>query len=74
VGLQEGGAGHEEGKKMAASAPTCSKCGAVLSGYGWSEELNFMVHFCPQCKAKGETGRLETKKVPVQMEVMDEAA
>lgn len=59
---------------MAGYAPTCSTCGAVLNGYGWSKELNFMVHFCPQCRAKGETGRLETIKEPVQREALDEAA
>ena len=57
-----------------AFAPTCSKCGAVLSGYGWSEELNFQVHFCPQCRAREETGKVEVKQQAVEMAVLDEAA
>lgn len=59
---------------MVARAPTCSTCGAVLIGYGWSEELNFQVHFCPRCKAKEETPRPVVKKPAVEIGVMDEAA
>ena len=59
---------------MVASAPTCSTCGAVINGLAWSEELNFMVHFCPQCRAKEETHRPVVKKEAVQMGVFDEAA
>jgi hypothetical protein len=59
---------------MAGAAPTCSTCGAILSGYGWSEEINCMVYFCPQCKLSRETRRVETKRPPVQKEELDKAA
>ena len=59
---------------MAAKPPTCSTCGAVLSGFGWSEELKFMVCFCPRCRAKEETSRPAMKKPAAEMGVMDEAA
>jgi hypothetical protein len=59
---------------MAAKAPTCPTCGAVLVGYGWSPELNFMVSYCPQCKAKEQTGRSPVGKPAVDLGVLDEAA
>ncbi len=59
---------------MVAKAPTCSTCGAVLFGYGWSEEMNFQVHFCPQCRAKEATSRPAMKKPTVETGVLDEAA
>lgn len=35
-----------------ANPPTCIRCGSILTGYGWSKELNFPVHFCTSCAAK----------------------
>ncbi|MFQ5802268.1 MAG: hypothetical protein ACE5JQ_05140 [Candidatus Methylomirabilales bacterium] len=35
-----------------ANPPTCVMCGSVLTGYGWSKELNFPIHFCAGCAAK----------------------
>lgn len=69
-----GGTGPAEVGKMVAKPPTCSTCGAILVGYGWSEELNFQVCFCPQCKAKEATSRPATGKRVVEMGVLDEAA
>ncbi len=59
---------------MVGFAPTCSTCGAVLSGYGRSEELNFQVHFCPQCRAREGTARAGVEKQADQPEVVDKAA
>jgi hypothetical protein len=59
---------------MAGYAPTCSTCGAVLSGYGRSEPLNFQVHFCPHCRAQEVSARVRVKEPAVQTEVMDKAA
>jgi len=58
---------------MAGYAPTCSTCGAVLTGYGRSEELNFQVHFCSHCRAKEDTARAGVEKQAVQTEVMKAA-
>jgi hypothetical protein len=68
------GPGQGEVRKMAGYAPTCSTCGAVLSGYGRSEELNFQVHFCPQCRAREEAARTRVEKQAVQTEVIPKAA
>jgi hypothetical protein len=35
-----------------ANPPTCITCGSILTGYGWSKELSFPVHFCTNCAAK----------------------
>jgi len=35
-----------------ANPPTCISCGSILTGYGWSKDLNFPVHFCSGCTAK----------------------
>ncbi len=59
---------------MVAFAPACPTCGAVLTGYGRSEELNFQVHFCLHCRAKSETARAGVEKQAVQTGVMDKAA
>ncbi len=59
---------------MIASAPTCPTCGAVLIGYGWSDELQFQVHFCPRCREKEETPQPKGKPQVVEKGVMDEAA
>jgi hypothetical protein len=59
---------------MVAKPPTCSTCGAVLMGLGWSEELNFQVSFCPQCRAREATSRAVTKKQVAEMRESDEAA
>ncbi len=59
---------------MGAKPPTCSTCGAVLSGIGWSEELHFTVCFCPRCRAKEETSRPAMITQAVEMGVMDKAA
>jgi len=73
IAIREGPGRAEEGT-MAAKAPTCSTCGAVLSGIGWSPELNFMVSFCPRCKAKEDAPRPAAGKPVVEMGVLDEAA
>ncbi len=57
-----------------AKAATCSTCGAVLSGCAWSEELKFLVYFCPTCRAKDATLRPTETKQAVELGVMDEAA
>jgi hypothetical protein len=59
---------------MVAFAPACPTCGAVLTGYGRSEDLNFQVHFCLHCRAKSKMARAEAEKQAVRMEVMDKAA
>ena len=59
---------------MVAKPPTCSVCGAVLMGYGWSEELNFQVSFCPHCRAKEAISRPATKKQAAEVRELDEAA
>ena len=68
------GPGRTEVSMMAAKPPTCSTCGAVLSGYGWSPELKCMVSYCPRCNAKTETLRPAAGKPAVEMGVLDEAA
>jgi hypothetical protein len=59
---------------MSAKPPTCSTCGAILMGYGRSEEVNFQVSFCPQCRAKEATARPVTKRQVAEMRELDEAA
>ena len=47
---------------MAANPPTCTKCGSILLGYGWSDVLNFPVHFCTRCKEKEEPSKAKVVK------------
>ena len=69
-----GGTGPAEVGKMVAKAPTCSMCGAVIIGYGWSEELKFTVQFCPQCREREAVSRPTIKTPVLEREMLDEAA
>jgi hypothetical protein len=70
-GLPFAGPGHEEVRTMA--APTCSKCGSVLSGYERSPELNTYVYFCHSCR-RAEEEAAGLKKEVAQAGVLKEAA
>jgi hypothetical protein len=58
-----------------AAPPTCSTCGSVLLTE-WSKELNSLVYFCTQCRARREEeiARLKVKEEVAEMEVVREAA
>jgi hypothetical protein len=45
-----------------AMPPTCSTCGSILLGYGWSKELNFPVHFCTKCREKEDAAKKVEKE------------
>jgi len=56
-------------------APSCSTCGSFLSGYELDKELNFFIHFCPECRsAEEKTARLKVKEEVAESEVMKKAA
>jgi hypothetical protein len=56
-------------------APSCSACGSFLSGYELDKELNFFIHFCPECRsAEEKIARLKVKEEVAEPEVMRKAA
>jgi precorrin-3B methylase len=67
------GPGQKEVRTMA--APTCSKCGSVLSGYERSPELNTYVYFCcHSCRRTEEAARLRMQEEVARAEVLKKAA
>ena len=67
------GPGQEEVTKMV-RAPSCSTCGSFLTGFELDKELNFFIHFCPECRsAEEKSARLKAKE-EVASEVVEEAA
>ena len=68
------GPGQEEVIKMV-RAPSCSTCGSFLTGFELDKELNFFIHFCPECRsAEEKTARLKVKEEVAEGEVQKEAA
>jgi thiol-disulfide isomerase/thioredoxin len=54
-------------------APSCSTCGSFLTGFELDKELNFFIHFCPDCRsAEEKTARL--KEEVAEGEAVREAA
>jgi hypothetical protein len=46
---------------MSARAPTCVTCGTILTGFEWSDELEYFVHFCPACREQEKPHRREVE-------------
>ena len=68
------GPGQEEVTKMV-RAPSCSTCGSFLTGFELDKELNFFIHFCPDCRsAEEKAARLKMQEEVAQVEVLKEAA
>ncbi|MGH7387502.1 MAG: hypothetical protein ACREIZ_03440 [Candidatus Methylomirabilales bacterium] len=56
-------------------APSCSTCGSFLTGFELDKELNFFIHFCPDCRsAEEKTARLKAKEEVAEVEAVKEAA
>jgi len=54
-------------------APSCSTCGSFLTGFELDKELNFFIHFCPECiSAEEKTARI--KEEVAEGEAVKEAA
>ncbi len=56
-------------------APSCSTCGSFLTGFELDKELNFFIHFCPDCRSVEEkSARLKAKEEVAEVDQAKEAA